>query len=234
MSTPGRGPDRWFFDLWSWFYDIPVVQRAAYWPVHDAVVAALAERPVRRLLDLGCGTGQLADRLQGDLRGARVVGCDFSAGMLAQAARRNRRVRWVRGDAQRLPFANASFDAVTTTEAFHWFPDQRRALAECRRVLAPNGRLLVAAVSPPLSGLADAAAAASKAVGQPFRWPTAEEMHAMVTAAGFRVDGQRRVFRFPGVLMMPVLTVATAVPGRKNGRRARRGRPGARRLEADG
>jgi len=33
------------FDLWSRFYDIPIVQRAAYWPIHDAVLAALAERP---------------------------------------------------------------------------------------------------------------------------------------------------------------------------------------------
>ena len=221
MSTPAGGPDRWLFDLWSRFYDIPAVQRAAYWPVHDAVLAALADRPVRRLLDLGCGTGQLADRLQGELRGTRVVGCDFSVGMLAQAARRGRRVRWVRGDAQRLPFANGSFDAVTTTEAFHWFPDQRRALAECRRVLAPNGRLLLAAASPPFAALADAAAAASRVIGQPFRWPTAEEVKEMIAAAGFRVDSQRRIFRLPGVLMMPVLTVATALPGRK---RARRGR----------
>ena len=221
MSTPAGGPDRWLFDLWSGFYDIPAVQRAAYWPVHDAVLAALADRPVRRLLDLGCGTGQLADRLQRELRGTRVVGCDFSAGMLAQAARRSRRVRWVRGDAQRLPFANGSFDVVTTTEAFHWFPDQRRALAECRRVLAPNGRLLLAAASPPFAALADAAAAASRVIGQPFRWPTAEEVKEMIAAAGFRVDSQRRIFRLPGVLMMPVLTVATALPGRK---RARRGR----------
>jgi SAM-dependent methyltransferase len=224
MSEIGPGPDRWFFDLWSRFYDIPVVQRAAYWPVHDAVVAALAERPVRRLLDLGCGTGQLADRLQGNLRRTRVIGCDFSAGMLVQAARRNRRVCWVHGDAQRLPFATGSFDAITTTEAFHWFPDQRRALAECRRVLAPNGRLLVAAVAPPFTALADAAAAASRVVGQPFRWPTVHELQAMLTAVGFRVDVQRRIFRLPGVLMMPVLTVATAVPAKKTGRHARQGR----------
>lgn len=209
------GPDRSLFDLWSRFYDIPAVQRAAYWPVHDAVLAALREQPVRRLLDLGCGTGQLAARLQAELRGVRVVGCDFSAGMLAQAARRSRRVRWVRGDAVRLPFATGRFDAITTTEAFHWFPDQRRALAECRRVLTPGGRLLLGAVAPPFTALADLAAAASRIVGQPFRWPTAAEMAAMAAAAGFRVDSQQRIFRLPGVLLMPVLTVATALPGRR-------------------
>lgn len=232
MSTPASGPDPWLFDLWSRFYDIPVVQRAAYWPVHDAVVAALTQRRVRRLLDLGCGTGQLADRLQSELRGARVVGCDFSAGMLAQAARRSRRGRWVRGDALRLPFRDGSFDAVTTTEAFHWFPDQRRVLAECRRVLAPHGCLLLAAVAPPFTALADAAAAASRVIGQPFRWPTAEEMHALITGAGFRIDAQRRIFRLPGVLMMPVLTVATAVPGKKTPAKGAKARP--RRLEGDG
>lgn len=220
MEADARGPDRRLFDLWSRFYDLPAVQRLAYWPVHGAVRAALRDRPVRRLLDLGCGTGQLAARLQGELHGARVVGCDFSAGMLARAAERSRRVRWVRGDALRLPFAAASFDAVTTTEAFHWFPDQQGVLRECRRVLAPGGRLLVAAVSPPFAALADVAAAASRLIGQPFRWPTAAEMAALVAAAGFRVDAQERIVRLPGVLMMPVLTVATAVPGRKS--RARR------------
>lgn len=211
-----------FFDLWSYFYDIPLVQRAAYWPVHDAVVGALTPRPPRRLLDLGCGTGQLADRLQRELRGARVTGCDFSAGMLAQALQRSRRVRWVCGDAQHLPFADGSFDAVTSTEAFHWFPNRRRALAECFRVLRPDGRLLIAVASPPLSALGRLAAVGSRLVGQPFRWPTADEMHALVSKAGFRVDAQHRVFRLPGLLMMPVLTVATRPPDRPAARAARR------------
>ncbi|MBX3023429.1 methyltransferase domain-containing protein [bacterium] len=211
------GPDRRFFDLWARVYDLPVVQRAAYWPIHDAVVAALAERPPRRVLDLGCGTGQLADRLQRAWRGARVTGCDFSAGMLAQARRRSRRVRWVRGDAQRLPFADRRFDAVVTTEAFHWFPDQRRALAECRRVLAPDGRLLLAVASPPFAVVADLAAAASRLVGEPFRWPTAGEIRDHLEAAGFRVETQRRIFRLPGLLMMPVLTVATPRRRRRRG-----------------
>jgi SAM-dependent methyltransferase len=222
MSTRQAGPDRSFFDLWSRFYDIPLVQRAAYWPIHDAVVGALAVRPPRRLLDLGCGTGQLADRLQRELRGARVTGCDFSAGMLAQARPRNRRVRWVRGDAQRLPFADGSFDAVTTTEAFHWFPNRRRALAECFRVLSPNGRLLIAVASPPLSAFARLATAGSRLVGQPFRWPTAAEMRALIEGAGFRVEAQHRVFRLPGLLMMPVLTVARRPPDHPATRPARR------------
>jgi ubiquinone/menaquinone biosynthesis C-methylase UbiE len=203
------GPDRSFFDLWSRFYDLPLVQRAAYWPIHDAVVDALASRPPRRVLDLGCGTGQLAERLQHTVPGVRVTGCDFSSGMLAEARQRSRRVRWTCGDAQRLPFADRSFDAIVTTEAFHWFPDQRRALAECRRVLAPDGRLLLAVASPPFTALADLAAAASHLVGEPFRWPTAAEIRGLLEAGGFRVQTQRRIFRFPGVLMMPVLTVAT-------------------------
>jgi hypothetical protein len=49
-------------------------------------------------------------------------------------------------------------------------------------------------------------------------------MHALVTGAGFRVDHQRLVFRLPGVLMMPVLTVATAVSRRRNDRSRRQGR----------
>lgn len=206
-----RGAQRWFFDAWARVYDFPVVQWATYWPVHDAVLRALQAPSVRRVLDIGCGTGQLATRLAQTLPRVRVVGCDFSVGMLQRAAARSdgkHAARWVRGDAGRLPFRDGAFDAAVSTEAFHWFPDQDAALRELFRVLAPGGRLLLALVNTPAPLLSDVMYAGSRLVGEPFYWPTIRQMRRRVEGAGFRVERQQRIFRLPGFLLPPVLTRA--------------------------
>ena len=106
-------PKRWFFDAWSFVYDIPLVQRATYRPVQDAVIEALARVPHARVLDIGCGTGLLACRVIETFPRTRVVGCDFSSGMLARAAARGPSVCWVQGDGCRLPFTDRAFDAMS-------------------------------------------------------------------------------------------------------------------------
>jgi ubiquinone/menaquinone biosynthesis C-methylase UbiE len=200
---------RGFFDLWSLFYDVPVVQRTTYHPVHDAVVRALDRRPPRAILDVGCGTGQLAARLRSRFPRSEVVGCDFSAGMLQHAAERDGDGAWVRADAARLPFADRSFDALTCTEAFHWFPDQDAALAEFHRVLAPRGRVFIALVNPRLGILSDATALGSRFLPEPFYWPTSERFRRSLGTAGFRTVSQTPVGRLPGALLFPaVLSIA--------------------------
>ncbi len=208
------GPTRGFFDAWSRVYDFPLVQRATYKPVHDAVLRALAAGPRARVLDIGCGTGRLAERLTTADGVRSIVGCDFSAGMLANAAERLAAPRatgvasLVRGDATCLPFADAAFDAAVSTEAFHWFPDQDAALRELRRVLRPGGRLLLALVSPPFELIADIFEVGMRAVGQPLWWTTPSRLAGQVERAGFVVERQHRVFRIPGFLLPPALTVA--------------------------
>jgi ubiquinone/menaquinone biosynthesis C-methylase UbiE len=218
------GPTRGFFDAWSRVYDFPLVQLATYRPVHDAVLHVLGAEPCARVLDVGCGTGRLAERLVTAPGIASVVGCDFSAGMLAHAAERLRPVAravvtngastgaaLVRGDATRLPFADAVFDAAVSTEAFHWFPDQDAALRELNRVIRPNGRLLLALVSPPFEIIADAFEIGMRIAGQPLWWTTPGRLAKQVTRAGFRVERQRRIFRVSGFLLPPWLTVARRV-----------------------
>jgi SAM-dependent methyltransferase len=203
------GAKRGFFDAWSFFYDLRLVQWLTYRPVHDAVMRLLRQHEPQRLLDLGCGTGLLTGRIRRAFPRASVVGFDFSHGMLRHAAEHGQGDVWVQGDATRLPFRGGRFDTIVSTEAFHWFPDQRAAVAECFRVLVPGGRLLVALVNPPVEGVSSVMYMGSRLVGQPFYWPTRQRMRALVEAAGFRVEDQQRVYRLPaGFLLPPELTVA--------------------------
>jgi ubiquinone/menaquinone biosynthesis C-methylase UbiE len=94
------------------------------------------------VLELGVGTG-INLPLYGP--GARVTGCDASGEMLAWAGRRptQGRVTLVQADAQCLPFADGSFDAVAASLTFCSVAEPARGLAEARRVLRPGGRLVL-------------------------------------------------------------------------------------------
>jgi ubiquinone/menaquinone biosynthesis methyltransferase len=93
-------------------------------------------------LDLACGTGDIAFELS--RRGARVTGLDLTHRMLqlANAKPSAGAVRFVTGDMMTLPFADASFDLVTTGYGIRNVPRIEPAVAEIRRVLRPGGRLL--------------------------------------------------------------------------------------------
>jgi SAM-dependent methyltransferase len=97
---------------------------------------ALAGAPGKRLLDVGGGTGNYALALREE--GWDPVVCDRSPDMLARAAAKG--LETVPADAQELPFADASFDAVICVSMLHHVDDRPRALAEQRRVLRPGGR----------------------------------------------------------------------------------------------
>lgn len=115
----------------------------------DAVRLALAGHPgPARVLDLCCGTGDLAFLAEsGAAAGSRVVGLDFTLPMLGLARRRRRAGRssaaFAQGDAMRLPFPDASFDAVTMGYGLRNVEDPLGCLREVRRVLAPAGRVVV-------------------------------------------------------------------------------------------
>ncbi|MDT5127808.1 MAG: hypothetical protein QOH54_3452, partial [Mycobacterium sp.] len=128
-------------------YDAQFLQRWVYRPAQDEVVAQLNSAGSRRVADIACGTGILADRIARELDSDEVYGVDMSDGMLAQAKARSSRVQWLKGPAEQLPFDDGALDAVVTTSAFHFF-DQPAALAEFNRVLAPGGLAAVATISP--------------------------------------------------------------------------------------
>ncbi|MCB9858522.1 MAG: bifunctional demethylmenaquinone methyltransferase/2-methoxy-6-polyprenyl-1,4-benzoquinol methylase UbiE [Phycisphaerales bacterium] len=114
--------------------------RDAYWRRRAVELAQI--KPSDEVLDVACGTGDFA-RAFASARPARVVGSDFSAGMLSFAAYRPAPVEWCRADALGLPFQDASFDVVSCAFGVRNFQDLDAGLREMRRVLRPAGRACI-------------------------------------------------------------------------------------------
>jgi len=125
----------------------------AIWDVHRF----RAGTPPRRILDIGCGTGDLSLLSARYYPGARVVGVDLTKAMLARARARpvpprdRARVTWARATALTLPFPSGTFDLVMSAFVVRNLPRLPDALAELRRVLAPGGTLLTLEITEPTS-----------------------------------------------------------------------------------
>jgi ubiquinone/menaquinone biosynthesis C-methylase UbiE len=124
--------------------------------IRSAVLAAIAKVTRPRLLDLGAGTGRIGwpfVSAEDD-----YVGVDLSLGMLQAFMRRSRTrtgtaPRLAQADGQHLPFRDAAFDAVMLIQVFGGMRGWRRLLAEARRVLRPDGTLVVGRSVAPEGGV---------------------------------------------------------------------------------
>ena len=119
--------------------------------VEAAIIGALADAPLRALLDLGTGTGRMLELLAPRIE--RGLGLDLSLDMLSLARARLDRVGLrhcsVRqGDIYDLALPKDSFDAVVIHQVLHFLDDGARAIEEAARVLRPGGRLLVVDFAP--------------------------------------------------------------------------------------
>jgi demethylmenaquinone methyltransferase/2-methoxy-6-polyprenyl-1,4-benzoquinol methylase len=98
-------------------------------------------RPDAQVLDLCCGTGDMAFALRRQGPRSRITGADFSHAMLVLASGKSasRPMRWIEADALRLPFPDQSFDLITSAFGFRNLADYDAGLREIRRVLRPGG-----------------------------------------------------------------------------------------------
>ena len=110
----------------------------------DVTIDHLGPLSREAVLDVGCGTGALLEKMRRNYPGAELAGVDLSPDMLAVAGGRlGRSVALEQGQAESLPYPEARFDIVVSTSVFHFIRDPHLALAEMRRVLKPDGRLVI-------------------------------------------------------------------------------------------
>lgn len=175
--------DRWNAEL----YD---ARHAFVWQQAGAVLELLAPRAGERILDVGCGTGDLTAQIAST--GAEVVGIDQSPTMIEQARQKHPGLHFAVLDARHFSFAER-FDAVFSNAALHWVREADAVIAGVQQVLKPGGRFVaefggrgnVRAICAAL----DAACRAT--LGQPFAnswyYPGIAEYAGKLEAAGLEV-----------------------------------------------
>jgi trans-aconitate 2-methyltransferase len=130
-------PDSWNPDQ----YDRFNAQRSA--PFHDLVALVEPPAPGARVVDLGCGTGELTAGLVERWQPAELIGLDSSPAMLAETEPRARGpLRFVAGDLTE-PGLDGTFDVVLANASLQWVPDHPGVLARWTDLLAPGGQLAV-------------------------------------------------------------------------------------------
>jgi SAM-dependent methyltransferase len=155
--------------------------------VHDfarrAILRALALGPGDALLEIGCGGGALLREALA--LGASATGVDHSPEMVALARERAPGAEVVRGAAERLPFPDGRFTAAAMSVVLLFLPEPVAALRECRRVLAPGGRLAVYTTAPELRGTP----AAPEPLASRGFFHSDDELAAIAREAGFAAMG---------------------------------------------
>jgi ubiquinone/menaquinone biosynthesis C-methylase UbiE len=142
------------FDGWAQTYDLSIVRHLLFVPAYRMLMEELYRWRRDRdepfdVLDLGSGTGTWTAMVAGSPLPARqIVGLDYSEKMCAVAHGKAGEIEgaapvFVNADAEHIPFADGSFDAVTCSNSFHHYPHQTAAVREMRRVLRPGGRLML-------------------------------------------------------------------------------------------
>lgn len=158
---------------------------------HEHLLRVVEPGPETRWLDVATGTGEIAVAAASD--GATVTGLDLAPRLIGTARARAREaeveVSFDVGDAERLPYRDASFDVVSSAFGVMFAPDQRAAAAELARVTRPGGRLALLTWHP-TRGVAeffDVMKAymppAPEGVGSPFAWGDRNHLSALLADA---------------------------------------------------
>lgn len=172
-----------------------------------AIIRALIpQHDGRHVLDLGAGTGRITRLLLAD--GFQAIGVDMSVGMLRQARASSPEGQFIRGDAGRLPVADASVGGVVSVNVFSHAPNYRSIIEEAARVLEPGGFLMFNYIN-------------AHSIAYPFglyvrrknrgvrrnvytRWDSPASISKILSASGFTLVERRGQAHLPPSLPQPV------------------------------
>ncbi|MBI2582398.1 class I SAM-dependent methyltransferase [Candidatus Woesearchaeota archaeon] len=128
------------FDRWAKTYDKPLFQfwmRKFYQPALKLIDSG-------KVLDVSCGTGEFLRELDKKKKKITLYGIDLSSHMIAKARTKlGKKINMQTADVHQLPFPEDSFDYVVSTESFHHYYDQSKALAEMKRVAKKGGTIVI-------------------------------------------------------------------------------------------
>lgn len=137
------------FDKWAHKYDESILQHFIFRSSHKVLYKEINGNNNKgrryKILDIGCGTGELAYQLADDLKDSEIHGIDISKTMIdkAKVKKGNHNVKFKVGDVEDLPYKDNAFDVITCSHSFHHYPDKEKAISEMYRVLKHDGRLMI-------------------------------------------------------------------------------------------
>jgi len=123
----------------GWNANLYSERHSFVWKLAEDLLQLLAPQKGERILDIGCGTGQLTAQIAA--AGAIVTGFDSSQDMIRTAREKNPNLRFELGDAREIHLAE-SFDAVFSNATLHWIREPARVVTRIWRVLEPGGRFV--------------------------------------------------------------------------------------------
>ena len=152
MTHPEITKKQKLFDRWAPNYDI-LFTTIFYQALHQRLLDYLQLPDHPNVLDLGCGTGRLLDRLAEEFPTLRGTGFDLSPQMIRQARQTKRdrhrpRLIFIEGNAEQLPFTDHQFDTVFNTISFLHYPNPSQVLSQIHRVLSPGGNYYLVDFTP--------------------------------------------------------------------------------------
>jgi malonyl-CoA O-methyltransferase len=149
----------------------------------------MVEEPAReasQILDLGCGTGYITERLSQDRPHAQVLGLDLAEGMLQYAQRQHAgRAQWLCADAEALPLVASSVDLVYSSLSIQWCEQLPVLFKELQRVITPGGTLAFSTLGPGTLRELEQAWQAVDGYVHVNRFAPQEDVEAALLAAGF-------------------------------------------------
>jgi SAM-dependent methyltransferase len=131
-------------------YDATFARATA--PFVEALLDTAGVTAGTKVLDVCCGTGLVT--AAATVRGARPIGLDFSSAMLKQARQSHPELQFNEGDAEALPYADESFNAVVSNFGVHHVPRPGKAITEALRVVRPGGRVAFTTWAAPAENIA--------------------------------------------------------------------------------
>ena len=132
-SSSMKNPDQWDSSLYE-------DRHSFVWKAGAGLLDLLAPQTGERILDLGCGTGQLTDKIAA--AGATVLGMDSSLSMVAQARRNYPKLKFALDDARKFTL-DQPVDAVFSNACLHWIPEAEAVIERVAAALKPGGRFVL-------------------------------------------------------------------------------------------